>query len=190
VQASQRAQAHGLQIAIEHHRRARPRGSGGALVWQLNEPWPAISWAIIDHYRNPKPAYEAVKRAFNPFLVSLDYPLRPYRAGDTVEAEIWVLNDTPRALAGARVRITLEDQAGQQAEEVDIDLDVAPNAVTNAGRLAWCLPPGEHWRLTGQLLRGGEALSANEYELGIHDGIQPTSWQRLRAGLARLIIPA
>ena len=117
VQASQRAQAHGLQIAIEHHRRARRQGGGGALAWQLNEPWPAISWAIVDFYRNLKPAYEAVKRAFNPLLVSLDYPLRPYRSGEILEMEMCVLNDTPRTLSGCQVQVLLEDEAGNSASE-------------------------------------------------------------------------
>lgn len=190
VQASQRAQAHGLQIAIEHHRRARAQGDGGALVWQLNEPWPAISWAIVDFYRNPKPAYEAVRRAFNPVLVSLDYPLRPYRGGDTLEIDAWVLNDTPRALPGTRVEIVLEEPGGRPAEMARLDLDVAANAVAHAGRLAWRLPAGERWRLAARLIHGGEVLSANEYELGIHDGIQPTALQRLRTRLAELVVPA
>jgi beta-mannosidase len=187
VQASQRAQAHGLQIAIEHYRRARARGSGGALLWQLNEPWPAISWAIIDFYGNRKPAYEVAKRAFSPLLVSLEYPLRPYLACQAIEIEVWVLNDTPRALPGADVEIVLEDQAGRATEKARISVDVAANQAANAGRLSWRLPAGQRWRLTSRLVRGGEVLSANEYELGIHDGIRPSVAQRLRACLARLI---
>ncbi|NIV37488.1 MAG: glycoside hydrolase family 2 protein, partial [Anaerolineae bacterium] len=76
IEASQRAQAQALQIGIEHYRRAKARGGGGVLVWQLNEPWPAISWAMIDHYRKPKTAYAVVRRLMNPVLVSLEYPLR------------------------------------------------------------------------------------------------------------------
>jgi beta-mannosidase len=189
VQASQRAQAHGLQIAIEHHRRARRRGGGGALVWQLNEPWPAISWAIVDFYRTPKPAYEAARRAFSPLLVSLDYPLQACRAGDALEMEVWVLNDTPHPVPGARVQVVLEDEAGHRLEEARIDLDVPANSAARAGRLAWRLAGGERWRLTGVLFRGEEALAANEYELGVHDGIRPTAGQRLWARLARLIMP-
>lgn len=36
----------------------------GSLVWQLNDPWPGISWSLIDYNGVPKPAYHAVKRAF------------------------------------------------------------------------------------------------------------------------------
>lgn len=36
----------------------------GSLIWQLNDPWPGISWSLIDFNGVPKPAYFAVKRAF------------------------------------------------------------------------------------------------------------------------------
>ncbi len=187
VQASQRAQAHGLQIAIEHYRRARSRGNGGALVWQLNEPWPAVSWAIVDFYGNRKPAYEAARRAFDPLLVSLDYPLRPHQAGETLHVEVWVLNDSPRALPGVQVEVVLENQGGRAAQRANITVDVDANTAARHRRLAWRLPAGERWRLTATLLRGREVLSYNEYELGIHDGIRPTVRQRIRARLARLV---
>lgn len=35
---------------------------GGALVWQINDCWPAISWSIVDYYLRPKHAYYVVKR--------------------------------------------------------------------------------------------------------------------------------
>ena len=38
------------------------RSVGGALVWQLNDCWPTNSWAIVDYYARPKPAYYALKR--------------------------------------------------------------------------------------------------------------------------------
>ena len=39
-------------------------GCGGSLIWQLNDPWPGISWSLIDYNGVPKPAYFAVKRGF------------------------------------------------------------------------------------------------------------------------------
>ncbi|KAL8783676.1 MAG: hypothetical protein Q9213_004470 [Squamulea squamosa] len=35
---------------------------GGALVWQLNDCWPAQSWSIVDYNLQPKLAYYAIKR--------------------------------------------------------------------------------------------------------------------------------
>jgi beta-mannosidase len=45
--------------------------TAGALVWQLNDCWPVTSWAIVDYYQRPKPAYYAIRRALAPFGVGL-----------------------------------------------------------------------------------------------------------------------
>jgi beta-mannosidase len=107
VQASQRAQAYGLQIAIEQFRQRRAHGRGGVLVWQLNEPLPAISWARLDHARQPKPAYHAVQRLFTPLLVSVGYRLRPYKPSDAFGADVWILNDRAEAIPGCHLELVL-----------------------------------------------------------------------------------
>ncbi|MFQ5576251.1 MAG: glycoside hydrolase family 2 protein, partial [Anaerolineae bacterium] len=72
IAASQQAQAAGLQIAIEHMRRRKPK-TGGAILWQFNEPWPGISWAIVDYFRRPKLAYRLLKQWYSPVLVCLNF---------------------------------------------------------------------------------------------------------------------
>ncbi|KAI0263626.1 beta-mannosidase [Gloeopeniophorella convolvens] len=43
--------------------------TSGALVWQLNDCWPVISWAIADYFLRPKPAYFAIARELQPYTV-------------------------------------------------------------------------------------------------------------------------
>jgi beta-mannosidase len=189
VEASQRAQAQGLQIAVEHYRRQKSRGCGGALVWQLNEPWPAISWALVDFYRQPKDGYYAVQRAFQPLLVSLEYPLRHYQEGDALPVRIWLIQDGHESLPGCELQVTLWDESGRVAENLLREVDVSPAAAAPIGEFSWTLPAGDTWCLTCQLGRDGEVLTSNEYLLDIHDGIQPTLRQRLWAWLTSLVIP-
>lgn len=101
ITASQSVQARGLQTMIEHQRRRR----GGVIVWQFNEPWPAISWALIDHCSRPKAAYDLLKRAYARLLVSLAYEPRSYRTGDRFHAELWAINDLPEAVRDAEARV-------------------------------------------------------------------------------------
>ena len=84
VDASQRAQAIGLQVAIEHLRRKKYACSG-SVVWQLNEPWPAISWSLVDYLWHPKPAYQAVRRAYD--------PLKPFDLGPAARQAFRALDE-------------------------------------------------------------------------------------------------
>ncbi len=109
VEATQQAQALGLQVAIEHFRR-RKYEAGGTLLWQFNEPWPAICWSVIDYYRRPKLAYERLKDLYNPLLVSLDYPLVRYRAGDLFHARVWAINDLLDSFESCQLSIRMDGQ--------------------------------------------------------------------------------
>jgi beta-mannosidase len=43
----------------------------GAIVWQLNDAWPCVSWSLIDFNLRPKYAYYSVKRAISPLVVGV-----------------------------------------------------------------------------------------------------------------------
>lgn len=45
--------------------------SAGAVVWQLNDCWPVTSWAIIDYFYRPKPAYFSIARAMAPISLGM-----------------------------------------------------------------------------------------------------------------------
>lgn len=72
----------------------------GALVWQLNDCWPCTSWAIVDYYLRPKPAYFVIKRELSPITIGLkrtvrSIPADKYRQADvkTVHTiEMWASN--------------------------------------------------------------------------------------------------
>ncbi len=86
VACSQLAQAEGLKFAIEHYRRRKPHCSG-ALVWQLNDCWPALSWSVLDYHGVGKAAYHYLRRVYAPILAS-------FRALDDGSVELWVSNET------------------------------------------------------------------------------------------------
>ena len=69
VYASQLLQAQAIQYGVEHWRRNRGRCMG-ALVWQLNDCWPVVSWASIDYYGRWKALHYYEKRFFAPVLIS------------------------------------------------------------------------------------------------------------------------
>lgn len=83
------------------------RGKGreytaGALVWQINDCWPVTSWAIVDYFLRPKPAFFAVARELRPFTVGMTRKEHKTFADErsaakfTIETqlEIWGTNST------------------------------------------------------------------------------------------------
>ena len=68
---SQLLQTDAIRYGVEHFRRHRGRCMG-AIVWQLNDIWPAASWSSIDYYGRWKALHYAQKRMFTPTLISCE----------------------------------------------------------------------------------------------------------------------
>lgn len=82
---SQLNQRDALRFGIEHYRRSV--GCRGALIWQLNDCWPAQSWAVLDSDANYKAAAFELRRLYANALVSIEFEV-----GDK-HARIWTLLD-------------------------------------------------------------------------------------------------
>lgn len=80
------------------------RKCGGVLVWQLNDCWPTMSWAVVDYYLVKKPAYYAIARALKPVTVGLSTDYRDWTSGHadprgltTFEKfDLWVVSNDVR----------------------------------------------------------------------------------------------
>jgi beta-mannosidase len=66
---SQLNQRDALRHGIEHYRRSE--FCRGSLIWQLNDCWPAQSWAVLDFDANYKAAAYELRRLYAPALASL-----------------------------------------------------------------------------------------------------------------------
>ena len=84
--ASQILQAEGMRIGLEAHLRNQPYCMG-ALYWQLNDCWPAVSWSSIDYYGNWKALHYTVKDVFAPISISIE-------KNKNKNFNIWVISDT------------------------------------------------------------------------------------------------
>lgn len=181
VAATQRAQAAGLQIMVEHIRRRRGQ-TGGLAVWQWNEPWPAISWSIVDYFGVPKMAYDVLRRTMQPLLVCLDLTLRAWRPGERLTGTLWAVNDGIAALNDCRLAVELD---GRQVCELPCSLPA--NAAAPIGRLEVTLPRA-FALLRLELWRGNRLLAENVYDLRYHDRGTPQAGQTLRRLLVDLVL--
>jgi beta-mannosidase len=63
-------QARAIAFGIEHFRSLFPLNTG-AIVWQLNDNWPVVSWAAVDGHGIRKPLWFALKRVYADRLLTV-----------------------------------------------------------------------------------------------------------------------
>lgn len=133
VYATQFVQAEAMRYAYSSFRRRwgvpGKRGVSGALVWQLNDCWPVTSWAIVDSFGIPKPAYYTIKRELEPVTLGL------WRTGgfsNNEGCEIWATNAKNDTRTGT-LELRAYNFAGQEIAHEKRDVIINPNSTTELG---------------------------------------------------------
>jgi len=103
-----------LRDSVERYRRGKPvwdsqgqRRCHGHFVWKLNTTRPHIYSSIIDYYLEPGMPYYALKRAYEPVLVS-------FEISDHIYA--WIVNDSAETVEGG-LTVQLFNTAANKVEK-------------------------------------------------------------------------
>ncbi|MFL6064818.1 MAG: glycoside hydrolase family 2 protein [Friedmanniella sp.] len=89
-------QARAVAFGVEHFRSHFPLNRG-AVVWQLNDNWPVVSWAAVDSRGIRKPLWHALRRVYADRLTT--FQPRPDENGVPVLTLV-AHNDSDRAWSG------------------------------------------------------------------------------------------
>jgi beta-mannosidase len=125
--ASQILQGMAMKYAVEHWRRAMPRGMG-TLYWQLNDCWPVASWASLDYHGRWKALQHMARSFYAPLLLSGVEDL------EKGTVQLHVTNDRRHAVAGTAAWC-LTDLAGRVLDEDAFAVNAAAGANTPARTL-------------------------------------------------------
>ena len=111
VEQSNWLQCEGYHGAFEEARRQWPHCSM-SINWCYNEPWKtAAGNNLIAYPSKPRPSYYYVQQALRPSLFSARVAKFDWKDEETFEAELWLLNDAPKAVSGTvRVRASIGDE--------------------------------------------------------------------------------
>lgn len=119
------AHSHHLRETVERSRRGRPwyDGTGkrickGHLVWKLNEPYPAFYSSMIDYYLEPNMAYYALRRAYEPVLLSFDI-------GNYIH--LWLVNDSTDKVEGTVICSLFNPRTNKVMKEIKKDISAEPD---------------------------------------------------------------
>ena len=199
IACSQAHQARATALMTDAFRR-RADWIVSTAVHLLIDAWPS-GWmkALVGADRVPKPGYFALADSLKPLRIHIRCDRWTAYAGDTVEAEVWLLNDTPQEYRGclAVVTVHIADRAVASFEQT---CEIGAAASGCVGRVRFRLPPVSD-RVTVLLdaaLLGpdGQRLdecrfSVEAYARGVWSG-QPVAWvgASAQAMLQALGIPA
>ncbi|THH11707.1 hypothetical protein EW145_g452 [Phellinidium pouzarii] len=111
--------------------------TAGALVWQINDCWPVTSWAIVDYFLRPKPAFFTIARELRPITVGMTRKEKKvfaheHKAAEFIidtEIEIWGTN-SGLVEKSATLSVTSFDLESEWTETWTKDIVLAPNAST------------------------------------------------------------
>ncbi len=155
IRASQALQAAGLVRQVEAL--LANRRLSGYCITQLND----VAWefhaGLLDHWRNPKPAYEAMKRLHRPHAVILKSPSPVVACGERTPVALTLVSREP--LRGTeQVRITALGP-GREAEALSYAVPAGAGIQTlGVVPVQTGEAPGE-WRVWARLMQGGETLA-------------------------------
>jgi beta-mannosidase len=167
IQATQDYQSELNRYYIDRLRFLKYRPNGGCVAFLLLDSNPAIQWSLIDYWREPKSSYSAFQKAMSPVYAFARFDRPRYRRGKIIRLPIYLVNDTDREVAEARVEIRVTDPVGNTAltdgTTVSLPADCEARAVMNPELLLqW---EGEH-RLEIKLSAGGQQLE-NTYRFQV-----------------------
>lgn len=95
--AAQLNQAHAIRFGMEWFRSRTPDNTG-MIVWQLNDDWPVVSWALVDHAGIRKPVWYAVRQAYQPVLLTVQ-PAASGAAGAAGGLDVVLVNASGASVA-------------------------------------------------------------------------------------------
>lgn len=112
------------------------RKCGGVLVWQLNDCWPTMSWAVVDYCGVPKPAYYAIKRCMEPIVVGVQRKVHDWtvrladelwqrdtshidmrKVWQDVQFDVWVASSLRESVAGNVTVKFISVKTGKEVRE-------------------------------------------------------------------------
>jgi beta-mannosidase len=112
-EATQRYQALVVERHIRELRRIKYRPNGGFAQFAFADAAPLVSWAVLDHERRPKLAYEALRRACAPVIVVADRLPASLAPGEALALDVHVVSDLRVPLEDLRCTATLRWDGGE-----------------------------------------------------------------------------
>jgi beta-mannosidase len=166
---SQMLQGEALKMGVQHWR-SRKFDTSGALIWQINDCWPVISWSLVDYYKRPKASYYYARRFFAPLSAVLIFDAvgeynftRPGMIKGRIRCDI--VNDLPEDQEG-EIFLNVFNLKGEKIFEKILSKTIPANGVLKIGSFSlsdlWITQP-ENEFVTLRFIREGRVITMDTH---------------------------
>jgi beta-mannosidase len=138
--AAQLVQARAVEVGLKHFR-SQYETCSGSVLWQYNDMWPAISWAVLDSASSRKLSWYAMREAYRPRVLHFSGVERKLiLINDTSEAwnetlKLWLVSSDGQVLE-SKVRDVVLKARSQAAFDLSELFDVSDIYATNGYLIA------------------------------------------------------
>ncbi|CAN2187844.1 LacZ Beta-galactosidase/beta-glucuronidase [Candidatus Nanopelagicaceae bacterium] len=117
--AAQLVQARAVEVGLKHFR-SQYETCSGSVLWQYNDMWPAISWAVLDSASSRKLSWYAMREAYRPQVLHFSGPMR----------KLILINDTSDNWSDA-LKVHLIGKSGEVLESSSREVSLEPRSQAN-----------------------------------------------------------
>ncbi len=117
IQATQDYQSEINRFYIDRIRALKYEPNGGVMPFMFVDPNPAIQWSVVDYWRRPKSSYYKTADALRPVYAFTLLPKDEYRRGESLDAPLYIVNDTQKSFPEAVIEVRVGDDEGRLCYE-------------------------------------------------------------------------
>ncbi len=167
IHNTQQYQAQLTQFAAEAYRRQRYQPVSAIFQFMFVEDWPSINWGVVDYWRQPKPGYEALTRAYQPILPSITIAKQQWRAGESIPVELWLINDLWKSLPNSLLTYTLKS-GNALVKQGSIVIAITPDSGRQIDKITFSpLPVGNYQLRVNVANQQGTLLGENSIKFDV-----------------------
>jgi hypothetical protein len=162
---SQSYQSNLIQFGTECYRRAKYTNVTGLIQFDFCDPWPAVTWSVVDYWRIPKIAFDGLRRAMQPVLPSFKLPgkIAPEKA---TQISFYVVNDFLEAFSDAVCEWHVEGGGGNFSP-ASFPVNIPADSVSTETKLTLPSLRTGRYKLSVEVFAKGKIIGENWYELKI-----------------------
>ncbi|MDX1415130.1 MAG: glycoside hydrolase family 2 TIM barrel-domain containing protein [Candidatus Promineifilaceae bacterium] len=166
IDHSQAYQNQIVQYATETYRQHKYSKINGLMHFMFVEPWPAVTWAVVDYWRRPKPAYAVLRTVMQPLLITACLPLF-IDENEAWRFDLLAINDLQTRYEQTLCRWQIVNRRMETRDAGTVALTLGADSLSDVVHVTAKALSADTYRLILTLHEKANLLSQNSYTIQV-----------------------